>query len=53
MEATPLYNALLERWQAERDSPTLLPLRDSFLQNIRDYVEQVLEQSRDENTSEL
>ncbi|MFX1564693.1 MAG: hypothetical protein ACFFCH_01755 [Promethearchaeota archaeon] len=44
---------LLERWQAERESPDLLPLRDSFLQSIRDYVEQVLEQSKSENTSEL
>ncbi|MFX1580988.1 MAG: hypothetical protein ACFFCJ_01955 [Promethearchaeota archaeon] len=48
-----MYRALLERWQAEREAPDLLPLRDSFLQSIRDYVEQVLEQSKDKNTSEL
>ncbi|MFX1576914.1 MAG: hypothetical protein ACFFCF_07045 [Promethearchaeota archaeon] len=53
MEGTVLYTALLERWQAERDSPTLLPLRDSFLQSIRDYIEQLLEQSRDENTTDF
>ncbi len=48
-----LYSALLERWQAERDSLDLLPLRDSFLQSIRDYIEQVLAQSRAENTPDL
>jgi len=53
MEGTLLYSALLERWQAERDSPDLLPLRDSFLQSIRDYVEQVLGQSREENIPAL
>jgi DNA replication factor GINS len=53
MEGFPLYRTLLERWQAERESPDLLLLRDSFLQSVRDYVEQVLEQSKDENTSDL
>jgi DNA replication factor GINS len=53
MEGTSLYMALLERWQAERDSSDLLPLRDAFFQSLRDYVEQVLEQSRAENTSDL
>ncbi len=53
MEGIPLYTALLERWKKERDSPDLLPLRDSFLQNIRDYVEQVLEQSRGDDTPDI
>ncbi len=44
-----MYNALLERWQAERDANTLLPLRDSFLQNLREYIEQVLEQTKSED----
>ena len=48
-----MYASLLERWQAERDSSDLLPLRDSFLQNLRDYVVQVLEGSQAENTSEI
>ena len=41
-----MYTALLERWQAERDAPNLLPLRDSFLQNLRSYIEQVLDRSQ-------
>jgi DNA replication factor GINS len=53
MEGTLLYASLLERWQAERDSSDLLPLRDSFLQNLRDYVAQVLEQSQAEDTSDV
>ncbi|MFX1300877.1 MAG: hypothetical protein ACFFDE_08030, partial [Promethearchaeota archaeon] len=48
-----MYNALLERWKAERDTPELLSLRDSFLQNIREYVEQVLEQQNSEGIREL
>ncbi len=45
-----MYNTLLERWQAERDSATLLPLRDSFLQNLRDYFEKILEKAKAEET---
>jgi DNA replication factor GINS len=41
-----LYTALLERWQAEREAPNLLPLRDSFLQNLRIYIEKVLDHSQ-------
>lgn len=48
-----MYNALLERWQAERDSTVLLPLRDSFLQNLRDYIEQVLNRLRSEDLPSL
>lgn len=48
-----MYNALLERWQEERDTPTLLPLRDSFLQNLREYIEQILDQLRSEELSPL
>ena len=53
MERTSLYMDLLERWKAERDSSDLLPLRDAFFQSMRDYVEQVLEQVRAENTSDF
>ncbi|MFW9832048.1 MAG: hypothetical protein ACFFD8_09770, partial [Candidatus Thorarchaeota archaeon] len=53
MEESIMYNVLLERWQAERDSPTLLPLRDSFIQNLREYIESILEQSQAEEISEL
>jgi DNA replication factor GINS len=48
-----LYNELLERWKAERDSPDLLSLRDSFLQNVREYIEQVLEQQRSKEITSL
>jgi DNA replication factor GINS len=48
-----MYATLLERWQAERDASDLLPLRDSFLQNIRDYVAQLLERSQSKDTSEI
>lgn len=48
-----MYNALLERWKAERDAPELLSLRDSFLQNVREYVEQVLEQQNSEDLTTL
>ena len=53
MEGISLYTDLLERWQKERDSPDILSLRDSFLQNIRDYIEQLLEQSRVEETADI
>jgi DNA replication initiation complex subunit (GINS family) len=48
-----LYTALLERWQAEREAPTLLPLRDSFLQNLRSYIEKVLDLSQSEEKTSL
>jgi DNA replication factor GINS len=48
-----VYNALLERWKAERDTPELLSLRDSFLQNVREYVEQVLERQNAEGITDL
>ncbi|MFX0170064.1 MAG: hypothetical protein ACFE89_12020 [Candidatus Hodarchaeota archaeon] len=41
-----MYTELLERWQAEREAPTLLSLRDSFLQNLRSYIERVLDLSQ-------
>ena len=41
-----MYTALLERWQAEREASNLLPLRDSFLQSLRSYIERVLDQSQ-------
>jgi DNA replication factor GINS len=48
-----MYATLLERWQAERDASDLLPLRDAFLQNIRDYVAQLLERSQSKDTSDI
>ena len=48
-----MYTALLERWQAERDAFDLLPLRDSFLQNLREYIEQVLERTQSEELTAL
>jgi DNA replication factor GINS len=48
-----MYTTLLERWQAERDSIDLLPLRDSFLHNLREYIEQVLEQTKAEELTTL
>ncbi|MFW9985259.1 MAG: hypothetical protein ACFFDJ_01705 [Candidatus Odinarchaeota archaeon] len=48
-----MYTALLERWQAERDALELLPLRDSFLQNLREYIEQVLDRTQSEELTAL
>ncbi|MFX1491202.1 MAG: hypothetical protein ACFFBU_03010 [Promethearchaeota archaeon] len=48
-----MYTALLERWQAERDALELLPLRDSFLQNLREYIEQVLNRTQSEELTAL
>lgn len=48
-----MYTALLERWQAERDALELLPLRDSFLQNLREYIEQVLNRTQSEGLTAL
>lgn len=48
-----MYNALLERWQEERTSTNLLPLRDSFLQRLREYIENLLTKMKAEDIPEL
>jgi DNA replication initiation complex subunit (GINS family) len=48
-----LYTALLERWQAEHEASNLLPLRDSFLQNLRSYIERVLDRSQGKDKTSL
>ncbi len=48
-----MYKLLFERWQEEQASVSLLPLRDTFLQNVRAYIEQLLAVTHDNDLPEL
>jgi len=48
-----MYSKLLERWQRERKTPDILPLHDSFLQELRVHIEQILTASQAENVPEV
>ncbi|MFX1562219.1 MAG: hypothetical protein ACFFDP_02810 [Promethearchaeota archaeon] len=48
-----MYSKLLELWKRERKNPELLPLRDSFLQELRVHIEQILTATQAENGNEI
>lgn len=48
-----MFNDLFARWQEEQATEALLPLRDSFLQNLRVYIEELLSGIQSEKGSSL
>jgi DNA replication factor GINS len=52
-EAKAMYESLFEYWKQERVSEKLLSLRETFLQRLRTYIEQLINEMRSEDMSEL
>ncbi len=52
-EARAVYESLFEYWKQERASDKLLSLRETFMQNLRTYIEQLITETRSEDMSEL
>ena len=48
-----MYESLFEYWKQERASDKLLSLRETFMQNLRTYIEQLITEIRSEDMSEL
>ncbi len=52
-EARVMYESLFEYWKQERASNKLLSLRETFMQRLRTYIEQLTSEMRSEDLSEL
>jgi DNA replication factor GINS len=48
-----MYESLFEYWKQERTSEKLLSLRETFMQRLRTYIEQLISEMRSEDLSEL
>lgn len=48
-----MYESLFEYWKQERASNKLLSLRETFMQRLRTYIEQLTSEMRSEDLSEL
>lgn len=52
-EARAVYESLFEYWKQERASNKLLSLRETFMQRLRTYIEQLITERRSEDISEI
>lgn len=48
-----MYESLFEYWKQERASEKLLSLRETFIQRLRAYIEQLISEMQSEDLSEL
>ncbi len=51
-EACAMYESLFEYWKQERASDKLLPLRETFMQRLRTYIEQLITETQSEDISD-
>jgi DNA replication factor GINS len=52
-EEQVVYESLFEYWKQERASDKLLALRETFMQRLRTYIEQLITETRSEDISEI